>query len=85
MNKGYRVFNGQLDYIECLDYDLEGDLLPQDITEFPAYVVYYDFINQWRAVNYDTFIQYLKTMRDEMREITEDINWYLDKEDDDGN
>lgn len=85
MNKDYRVFNDQLDYIECLNYDLEGDILPRDIKNFPAYVVYDDFMEQWRVVDYDTFIRYLESMRDEMREWMEDINWYLAKENDDGN
>ena len=78
VNKDYRVFNNPLEYIECLNYDLEGDILPRHIKEFPAYVVYDDFMGQWREVDYDTFIQYLKAMRDEMREIMEDIDWYLD-------
>ncbi len=85
MTKDYRVFNDQLDYIECLNYDLEGDLLPRDIKDFPAYAVYDDFMEQWRVVNYDTFIHYLKAMRDEMREMMKDINWYLDEEYNDGN
>lgn len=84
MNKDYRVFNDPLEYNECLDYDFERDALPRGIKEFPAYVVY-DFFERWRVVDHDTFIQYLKAMRDEMREAMEDINWYLDKEDDDGN
>ena len=78
VNKDYRVFNNPLEYIECLNYDLEGDILRRDVKEFPAYAVYDDFMGQWRMVDYDTFIQYLKAMRDEMREIMEDIDWYLD-------
>lgn len=79
VNKDYRVFNNPLEYIECLNYDLEGDILPRDVKEFPAYAVYNDFTGQWRMVDYDTFIRYLKAMRDEMREIMEDIDWYLDE------
>lgn len=78
VNKDYRVFNNPLEYIECKNYDLEGDILPRHIKEFPAYVVYDDSMGQWREVDYDTFIRYLKAMRDEMREIMEDIDWYLD-------
>lgn len=79
VNKDYRVFNNPLEYIECLNYDLEGDILPRDVKEFPAYAVYNDFTGQWCMVDYDTFIRYLKAMRDEMREIMEDIDWYLDE------
>ena len=79
VNKDYRVFNNPLEYIECKNYDLEGDILPRHIKEFPAYVVYDDSMGQWREVDYDTFIRYLKAMRDEMREIMEDIDWYLDE------
>lgn len=85
MNKGYRVFNDLLEYIKYLNHDIERDTLPRGIKDFPAYVVYDDFMEQWRVVDHDTFIQYLKAMRDEIREVIEDINWYLDKEDDDGN
>ena len=79
VNKDYRVFNNPFEYIECKNYDLEGDILPRDVKEFPAYAVYNDFTGQWRMVDYDTFIRYLKAMRDEMREIMEDIDWYLDE------
>ena len=80
MNKNYyRVFNTPFEYAECMNYDLEGDILPRDVKEFPAYAVYDDSMEQWRMVDYDTFIRYLKAMRDEMREIMEDIDWYLDE------
>ena len=79
VNKDYRVFNNPLEYIECLNYDLEGDILPRDVKEFPAYAVYDDSMEQWRMVDYDTFIRYLKAMRDEMLDIMEDIDWYLDE------
>lgn len=82
MTKDYRVFNDQLDYIECLNYDLEGDLLPRDIKDFPAYAVYDDFMEQWRAVDYKTFIQYLKTMREELNALLEDVERFLQDEDD---
>ena len=78
VNKDYRVFNNPLEYIECRNYDLEGDILPRGIKEFPAYVIYDDFMGRWCEVDYDTFIQYLKAMRDEMRDEMEDISWYLD-------
>lgn len=78
MNKDYRVFNNPFEYIECLNYDLEGDILPRDVKEFPAYAVYDNSMGQWCMVDYDTFIRYLKAMRDEMCEIMEDIDWYLD-------
>lgn len=84
MNKNYyRVFNTPFEYAECMNYDLEGDIMPRDIKDFPAYVVYY--MGQWRVVNYDTFIRYLEAMRDEIRELAEDIDRYLDKEYDDSN
>ena len=79
VNKDYRVFNNPLEYIECLNYDLEGDILPRDVKEFPAYTVYDDFMGQWRTGDYDTFVRYIEVMRDEMREIMEDIDWYLDE------
>ena len=85
VNKDYRVFNNPLEYIECLNYDLEGDILPRDVKEFPAYAVYDDCMGQWRMVDYDTFVRYIEVMRDEMREEIEDINWYLDAKCDDVN
>ena len=78
MDKKYRVFYNKGDYKRCTDYELKNEFLPQGITEFPAYVVYDDCMGQWRMVDYDTFIRYIKAMRDEMREIMEDISWYLD-------
>ena len=79
MDKKYRVFYNKGNYRRCIDYELKNEFLPRGITKFPAYVVYDDCMGKWREVDYDTFIQYLKAMRDEMREIMEDIDWYLDE------
>ena len=78
VNKDYRVFNNPLEYIECLNYDLEGDILPRHIKEFPAYVVYDDCMGKWCEVSFEGFIDYLETMRDELQEQMDDIEWYLD-------
>ena len=85
MNRDYHVFHDEQEYKRCLRYEFKKELLPQNITDFPAYVVYDYYFEDWRKVNFEDFIVYLKTLRDEMREMMEDINWYLDKEYDDGN
>lgn len=83
MDKDYRVIKDEMDYKMLLNCG-EDKFLPRDITEFPAYVVYDDFMEKWYKVDFKYFIAYLEAMRDEMREMMEDINWYLDKECDDG-
>ena len=81
MDKKYRVFYNKGDYKRCTDYELKNEFLPQGITEFPAYVVYDDCMGKWCEVSFKGFIDYLETMKDELQEHMNDIEWYLDLND----
>lgn len=67
MDKKYRVFYNKGDYKMCTDYEFKNEFFPQGITEFPVYVVYDDCMGKWCEVSFKGFIDYIETMRDELR------------------
>lgn len=83
MDRAYRVFRDEQEYKRCLKYELKNEFLPQNITEFPAYVVYDYYFGQWCKVNFEDFIVYLEAMRLELQVQLDDIMQYLDRADDD--